>query len=200
MKFENTNVFNIDNAIRGMRNPLNSWNKSDSTENKVGDNDIFLAQRLISAGQEHRKFMRQIFISVDITAPRYIWSEMDTYKINTTSNSCSTMHTLCKTKITKDMFDNYGVDDDYWDYVLYKLNVQREKYNSTKSNEDLEILKRMLPESFLQKRTWTANYEVIRNIYHQRKNHRLSHWNTDFVEWVKTLPYAEDFIIFNSLA
>lgn len=200
MKFENSQVFNFEGAIRGMRNPLDSWAKSDSdwSINKIGEADLKLCQRLISAGTEHCKFLRQIFVTVDITAPRFWWSEFDTYKVGTATNSCSTMHKIGAYKFTIDMFDYDDSDVQYINSLLPVLNMLREQYNSTKSNQDLITLKRMLPESFLQKRTVTMNYAVLRSMIHQRQHHRLYHWSTDFINWCKTLPYAEELLFFNN--
>lgn len=200
MKFEDTQVFNFEGAIRGMRNPLDSWAKSDSdwSINKIGDADLNLCQRLIAAGTEHCKFLRQIFVTVDITAPRFWWSEFDTYKVGTAANSCSTMHKIGAYKFTIDMFDCDDADVQYINSLLPVLNMLREQYNSTKSNQDLITLKRMLPESFLQKRTVTMNYAVLRAMIHQRQHHRLHHWSTDFINWCKSLPYAEELLFFNN--
>lgn len=226
MKFENTDVWGFEHAIRGARNPMNSWHRSDS-EYKVidegegdfshltfkdfiiGDNDMDLMQRLIRGGSEHRKFMRQIFVSVDITAPLYWWKEMDTYKIGTTANSTSTMHKLASKPITIDDFEMddfervkvfdrepYNTDDytdELWDYVIDMCEALRQRYVETKDKRYWKELIRLLPESWLQTRTWTANYEVIRNIVHQRKGHKLTEWKS-FIDWVHTLPYAEDLI------
>ena len=242
MLFEDTSVYNIYNAILGARNPKNSWNKSDSVfkgyngkiENTViGENDLKLLQSLIKAGSEHRKFMRQIGVSVIITAPLYWWKEFDTYKVGTVSNSCSTMHKLVSTPITLECFeiDDFssnveiedGKDDDYthysitevWSYIIDKCEFLRQKHNKIIENKKyLEEIKefdeaekarvmakkywkeliRLLPESWLQKRTITMNYENILNIYHQRKNHKLTEWSKSFCDWVKTLPYAEELI------
>ena len=208
MLFENTEVFNFNGAFRGMRNPKESWNKSDSSYDIVykdfylGDNDLKLAQTLIKAGSEHRKFMRQIFVSVDITAPLYWWKEFDTYKVGTVSNSCSTMHKLASTPITIDCFemgdftpfiDNFKIDLS-WRTVVSYLEQLRQKYNETKDKRYWKELIRLLPESWLQKRTVTMNYENILNMYRQRKNHKLTEWSKSFCDWVKTLPYAEELI------
>lgn len=235
MKFENTEVFNFKGALRGMRNPMNSWDKNDSfciddcmkcsdimmcehemascggrkyrgDKYYIGKNDLDLAQRLILGGKEHRKFLRQVFVSVDITAPIYWWKEMDTYKIGTTANSTSTMHKLATTPITRDCFemDDYdgklGLIDpqildvriDQWIDDLEQL---RQMYNMTNDKRYWKELIRWLPESWLQTRTWTANYEVLRNIYFQRCNHKLTEWHT-FCNWIKTLPYAEELIVY----
>ena len=227
MKFENTSVMNFEGAFRGLRNPLESWAKSDSewriytpeyphlseAKYEIGKNDLNLAQRMIKAGASDRKFLRQIFISVDITAPLYWWKEMDTYKIGTTANSTSTMHKLASTPITKDCFemDDFNEDmmmyqnepynpdtymSEFWDMFINDLEYLRKKYNETKDKRYWKELIRLLPESWLQTRTWTANYEILRNIYSQRKTHRLTEWYS-FCDWVKTLPYAEELILYN---
>ena len=211
MKFENTSVYNIYNAILGARNPMNSWDKSDSVfkgyngkiENtSIGKNDLELMQKLIKAGSEHRKFLRQIFVSVDITAPLYFFKELDTYKVGTVANSTSTMHKLASTPITLDCFemgdftpfiDNFKIDLS-WRTVVSYLEQLRQKYNETKDKRYWKELIRLLPESWLQKRTVTMNYENILNMYRQRKNHKLTEWSKSFCDWVKTLPYAEELI------
>ena len=231
MKFENTSVYNIYNAILGARNPMNSWNKSDSVFNGfngkientvIGKNDLALMQKLIKAGSEHRKFLRQIFVAVDITAPLYWWKEFDTYKVGTVSNSTSTMHKLASTPITIDCFemddfedmsprmfkckDEYGDTyeennlcnfislDLFWCHLIDVLNDYRVHYNETKDKRYWKELIRLLPESWLQKRTITMNYENILNMYRQRKNHKLTEWSKSFCDWVRTLPYAEELI------
>lgn len=201
MKFENTQVYNLDGALRGMRNPLQSWDRSDSRwegdKYIIGENDLILANKLIKAGGEHRKFLRQIFVSVDITAPRYIWQEWSTYKVGTTENSESTMHTAMKQPITIDMFevDKYGDENIYnsWQCTLNTLNDLRDKYNLTKDIEYFRAFKQKLPEGFLQMRTCTMNYENIYNMRRQRKNHKLSEWKVDFMNWSDGLPYADEF-------
>ena len=211
MKFENTAVYNIYNAILGARNPMNSWDKSDSVfkgyngkiENtSIGKNDLELMQKLIKAGSEHRKFLRQIFVSVDITAPLYFFKELDTYKVGTVANSTSTMHKLASTPITLDCFemgdftpfiDNFKIDLS-WRTVVSYLEQLRQKYNETKDKRYWKELIRLLPESWLQKRTVTVSYENILNMYRQRKNHKLTEWSKSFCDWVKTLPYAEELI------
>ena len=218
MNFEKTEVWGFEHAIRGMRNPMNSWDKSDSIilmeqdENndfrevaKICKNDLGLMQKLIKAGSEHRKFMRQIFVSVDITAPLYWWKEFDTYKVGTVSNSCSTMHKLARTPITRDCFemddfenvsdiDTFGFVSDWWYNNIYYLEELRQKYNETKDKRYWKELIRLLPESWLQKRTITMNYENLLNMYQQRKKHKLTEWSKSFCDWVKTLPYAEELI------
>ena len=212
MRFENTAVYNIYNAILGARNPMNSWDKSDSVfkgyngkiENtSIGKNDLELMQKLIKAGSEHRKFLRQIFVAVDITAPLYFFKELDTYKVGTVANSTSTMHKLASTPITIDCFemgdftpliDNFKIDLS-WQTIVTYLEQLRQKYNETKDKRYWKELIRLLPESWLQKRTITMNYENILNMYQQRKNHKLTEWSKSFCDWVKTLPYAELFRI-----
>lgn len=208
MKFENTEVWGFEHAIRGCRNPLESWDKSDSkyidieSEEgielqskgiyyKIGKNDLELAQKLIKAGSEHRKFLRQIFVAVDITAPLYFFKELDTYKVGTVSNSTSTMHKLASTPITMDCFENGEM---IYSFTVAELEMNRLKYLETKDKNEWKRLIVNLPESWLQKRTITMNYENILNMYRQRKNHKLTEWSKSFCDWVKTLPYAEELI------
>lgn len=218
MRFKNTSVYNIYNAILGARNPMNSWNKSDSVfkgfdgkiENtEIGPNDLELAQKLIRAGQPHRKFLRQIFVSVDIIAPLYWWKEFDTYKVGTVANSTSTMHKLASTPITRDCFE---MDDfaesvplsglsqyintvpDFWDYTIVALENLRQWYNRTKDKRYWKELIRLLPESWLQKRTVTMNYENILNMIEYRKEHKLTEWSKAFIDWTKSLPYSQEFL------
>ncbi len=198
MKFEKTEVYGFEGALRGMRNPLNSWAKSDSGFVDgiyvIGENDMGLAQRLIDGGSEHRKFMRQIFVSVDITAPIYWWSEFDTYKVGTAANSTSTMHTLSKFPICKEMFELDEGAGVAWDTVIAALEDLRIKYNETKDYAYFRAMKQLLPSSFRQTRTVTLNYEVLRGMYGQRRHHRLKEWSQDFTAWVKSLPYAAEMI------
>lgn len=224
MKFEKTEVFNFEGAFRGMRNPMNSWDKSDSgceyeehvgwtaCKYVIGKNDLQLAQTLIKAGSEHRKFLRQIFISVDITAPLYWWKEFDTYKVGTVANSTSTMHKLASTPITKECFemddfaeeiiDVRSVTDitksssisQIWEKLIDDLETLRCFYKATGDKRYWKELIRLLPESWLQKRTVTMNYENVLNMVHQRRDHKLTEWSKSFIEWAKTLPYAEELI------
>ena len=203
MKFNNTEVFNFEGALRGMRNPLNSWDKSDSgyrfDKYHIGENDMGLAQKLIKAGSPHRKFMRQIFVSVDITAPLYWWKEMDTYKVATVANSTSTMHKLASTPITLKCFETDDMDGSVLlvetaRYFVEHLEKCRQEYLKTKDTRYWKELIRWLPESWLQTRTWTCNYETLRTIYFDRRNHKLSEWHR-FCDWIKTLPYAEELIM-----
>jgi len=164
---------------------------------------------MIKAGSSDRKFLRQIMVSVDITAPLYWWKEADTYKIGTTANSTSTMHKISSTPITKECFemDDYSSDltlennehfliNSIWDSIINDCESLRKKYNETKDQRYWKELIRILPEGWLQTRTWTANYEILRNMYTQRRHHRLTEWH-QFCEWVESLPYAKELILFN---
>ena len=277
MKFENTSIMNFEGALRGMRNPLNSWAKSDScfgiycehendemvsevaslwaeyelqnatfateedydkefdriaserydwlwregasfigvdhhyTLDLIGPNDMDLCRRLINGGSEHRKFLRQIMVSVDITAPLYWWKEFDTYKVGTTANSTSTMHKLASTPITLDCFETDDYDPNllisepeygdkemplrgFVENLIEGLEELRQKYNETKDKRYWKELIRLLPNGWLQTRTVTMNYENLRSMAHQRMGHKLSEWRS-FLEWVNTLPYAKELII-----
>ena len=280
MKFKNTYVSNFEGAFRGMRNPKNSWDKSDSffgvvnldytsedmeiadkwvkafhpnlnwpeeftdegcnlaekyadklikngvlrlnnSDNVadlafIGPQDMKLAQTLIKAGPEHRKFLRQIFVSVDITAPLYWWKQMDQYKIGTVTDSTSTMHKLTSKPITLESFeiDDFNPEIVYYeipsaqydigmfaDFMIEQLEFLRQKYLETKDKKYWKELVRWLPESWLQTRTWSANYEVVRTIVHQRQNHKLNQWSgkddpskDNFIQWAKSLPYTEQLI------
>lgn len=215
MKFENTAVFNIEGALRGMRNPKNSWDKSDSSYNSdgkyvIGENDMKLAKTLVLAGSEHRKFLRQIFVSVDITAPLYWWKQFDTYKVGTTANSTSTMHKLLASPITVDCFEIDGLEKDSPSFNLLKsiaksCDDMREFAAKHNDKSVWRMLISILPCSWLQKRTVTMNYENLYGMVHQRLNHKLNEWSgTDdptqqnFMNWVKTLPYAEDLIFLDA--
>lgn len=199
IKIENIEVFNFESALRGMRNPLESWNKSDSydkynpnTENYdciIGEEDMKLALKLIKAGTEHAKFMRQIFVSMDITAPDYWWKEYATYKIGTVENSTSTMHKLGSRLLTKDDFsiDEWtGIDEN----MLVYLNDLIKEYQLTKSKYVWRAIIQKLPMSFNYLRTCTNNYQGIRNMYFQRKHHKLQEW-LDFCKVIEELPYSE---------
>lgn len=214
MKFETLEVAGFGSALKGMRNPKNSWDKSDSVDYyetnadrsdveyyyDIGENDMRLAQSLIKAGSEHCKFLRQIQVWVDIDMPRYWWSEFDTYGFNS-KNSCSTMHKLLNNKepITFDLFAICREDLDIMYKVVERLEWLRVTYISSKDNIEKRRLlvraKRLLPEGFLQLRTVNTNYAELRNMYHQRKNHRLKEeWVDTFCGWVETLPYAKELI------
>ena len=209
IKFENTEVMNFKGAIRGMRNPLNSWDKSDSHWIKykdastnecldesflIGENDLNLMKRLINAGTDHRKFLRQIIVSVDITAPLYWWKEFDTYKVGTVANSCSTMHKIHDKKFTLDDFSIEHLTNgslSLFEYHLVpELNSNREKFLKSKDKKYWWQMIQLLPSSYNQKRTVTLNYEVLRNIAHSRENHKLDEWSIGFMEWIDSLPYA----------
>ena len=210
MKFEDTEVWGFEHAIRGMRNPLESWKKSDSFIKSphnyyvIGPNDMKLMKTLIKAGPEHRKFLRQIFISVDITAPLYWWKEFDTYKVGTVADSCSTMHKLKDTPITVECFEMsghedipmvlnaFGETDDFWYWLIEALEYLRQKYLKTKDKKYWYELIRMLPESWLQKRTVTMSYENVANMYSQRMNRKLTEWSEDFIQWADNLPYFKE--------
>jgi hypothetical protein len=230
MKFENTEIFNFKGALRGMRNPKESWSKSDSwfpgnsgtdcpcesctciDGMEIGKNDLALAQSLIQAGSEHRKFMRQIFVCVDITAPLYWWKEFDTYKVGTVANSTSTMHKLASTPITKDCFEmddfenvevgvqNFIVSQYWYDYIEC-LESLRKKYNETKDKRYWKELIRLLPDSWLQRRTVTMNYEnlLVMCSKGQRRNHKLTEWSKSFIDWARSLPYAQQLIFIDEV-
>lgn len=225
ISFENTEVMNIEGAIRGMRNPLNSWEKLDSVFRygncnndcpdckgctvlkgmcfKLGENDLDLARRLIAAGSDHRKFLRQIFVSVDITAPLYWWKEFDTYKVATVANSCSTMHKIHSRDLTLNDFSyeyllssngKNGGPLDTLERVISDINYWRERYVKTKNKLYWWQIIQLLPSSYNQCRTVTLNYETLRNIYGSRCNHKLDEWSIGFMEWIDSLPYADDLI------
>lgn len=206
MKFETIEVHGFEGAIAGMRNPLKSYHKADSYSDydcfTIGDNDYDLAKRLCKAGAEHRKFLQMIQVWVDITAPRYFWSEFDTYRVGIVKNSESTMHTLKKDYLNSDCVEfEWGFDPDcdaVMDEILEKLEMIRYRLNNTEEYKEHyhRIMKAILPEGFLQKRTVNVNYETLANMYRQRKNHRLPEWSIDFVQWIQTLPYNE-FITLN---
>jgi hypothetical protein len=202
IKIENASVMNFKNAIRGMRHPMKSYHRSDSVFHvngdiiKLGKNDKDLARRLIKAGNEHRKFVRQIFVSIDITAPLYWWKEMDLYKIGTTTNSTSTMHLIHKRDLVLDDFSldnviNNEIALKYFNDYLETINHFRRKFVETKNKEYWRLMIEMLPSSFNQTRTWTGSYENLTNIYNQRKNHKLSEWR-DFCSLIETLPYFKE--------
>lgn len=254
MRFENTEVYGFQGALRGMRNPKNSWDKSDSsycvnsidestshcstcpmnegctgsqrdieTRYIIGKNDMKLAQQLIKAGSEHRKFMRQIFVSVDITAPLYWWKEFDTYKVGTVANSTSTMHKLATTPITLDCFetDDYDPEIKVTDSIEYNesdvtinalmnegelcmidcLEQLRQRYIETKDKKFWKELIRWLPESWLQTRTVTMSYENLLAMCSkgQRRFHRLSEWSESFINWSRTLPYSQELIFLDEM-
>lgn len=210
--FENTEVLGWEHAIRGMRNPMNSWDKSDSDwdfdciedletfytyatkdEYEIGPNDLDLMKRLRNAGTDHRKFMRMITVYLDITAPLYWWKEFDTYKVGTVANSCSTMHKIHEKEFTLGDFSHeHLVMETYkcLEYTIKILNGYRELYLQTKDKQYWWQMIQLLPSSYNQKRTVMCNYEVLCNMYKSRKDHRLDEWH-DFCDWIKELPYSE---------
>lgn len=225
MKFENTQVWGFEHALRGMRNPKNSWSKSDSRNLSpeepdfnnyggylIGPNDMKLAQTLIKGGSEHRKFLRQIFVSVDITAPLYFFKELDTYRIGVVANSTSTMHKIQSKRITLKSFeiDDYCPDLQLIDQISLDTRVNcfiddleqlRQLYLQTKDKRYWKELIRWLPCGWLQTRTITMNYENLLSICQQRRNHKLNEWSgsddstlENFIQWARTLPYAQQFI------
>lgn len=209
MRFNNTEVWGFKHAIRGMRNPKNSWNRIDSTfepEVKLGENDLKLCLALIRGGSEHRKFLRQIFVSVDITAPLYWFKEWDTYKVGTTANSTSTMHKLTSKPITLEDFELDDFEDIEFEggevnTIISYLEQLRQKYLDTKDKKYWKELIRWLPSGYCQTRTVTMNYENILNMVHQRKNHKLNEWSgkdesefENFISWAKLLPYMKEFL------
>lgn len=214
MEIKNTEIYGFKAAFRGMRNPMDSWAKSDSYYDNeinhnqyiIGNNDMNLAQTLIKSGSEHCKFLRMIHVSADFDMPRYFWSEFDTYHYNT-KNSCSTMHKLLNNNnpITLDMFETCDEDAYLWNEIIVKLEEFRLDYKelqkTTKNKEEMDRLllraKRLLPEGMLQLRTVDTNYAELRNMYFQRRNHRLKEeWIDTFCKWVESLPYADELICF----
>lgn len=214
MEIKNTEIYGFKAAFRGMRNPMDSWAKSDSYYDNeinhnqyiIGNNDMNLAQTLIKSGSEHCKFLRMIHVSADFDMPRYFWSEFDTYHYNT-NNSCSTMHKLLNNNnpITLDMFETCDEDAYLWNEIIVRLEEFRLDYKelqkTTKNKEEMDRLllraKRLLPEGMLQLRTIDTNYAELRNMYFQRRNHRLKEeWINTFCKWVENLPYADELICF----
>ena len=240
MKFENTEVWGLNHALRGMRNPKNSWDKSDSGICKGGDNgigcnncsqqekckhcynntfqigknDMKLAQALIKAGSEHRKFMRQIFVSVDITAPLFWWKEFDTYKIGTVRNSCSTMHKIHVKTFEKDDFTHIGIDEageitqQTFDSIIKTLEYCRVKFNETKEKKYWRAIIEILPDGYNMRATITMDYENLLGMCSkgQRRFHKQNEWSgldyaneENFIAWARTLPYAQEFIFIDEV-
>ena len=199
---ERTSVMNLENAIRGARNPMNSWARMDSAYDedgtyRLGPNDLDLAIRLRKAGSDHRKFIRQIFVSVDITAPLYWWKEYDTYKVVTVANSTSTMHKIHSKPFSLEDFSCDHMTDStkaFMQTVVDRLEEIRLKFLETKSKEDWYDMIQLLPSSYNQMRTCTFNYETLVNIYYARRNHKLQEWHT-FCDWIRELPYGKELII-----
>ena len=202
IRLERTAVMNLENALRGARNPMNSWDRIDSSYDEdgnyvLGENDLGLGSRLAKAGTDHRKFMRQIFISVDITAPLYWWKEFDTYKVGTVANSTSTMHKIHSKPFSIEDFSCDQMTDvtlAFMGQVVEQLEQIRVKFLETKDKQDWYDMIQLLPSSYNQMRTVTMNYENAANMYYARRNHKLEEWHV-FCEWVENLPYAKDFIL-----
>lgn len=208
IKFENTDVIGWEHAIRGMRNPMNSWDKIDSGYSTgkisdeiqiekplfvIGKSDFHLMERLRNAGTDHRKFMRMIMVYVDIIAPLYWWKEFDTYKVGTVANSCSTMHKIAAKRFDQDDFSHEHLTNS-GNYILNctidMLNDYRTRYLETKDKKYWWQMIQLLPSSYNQKRTVMLNYEVLANVYDSRKEHKLDEWRIGFIDWIKTLPYS----------
>ena len=209
IKFDNYEVLGIEHAIRGMRNPMNSWEKSDSRyadqwedgmivgvdylNYVIGPNDHELMMKLRNAGTDHRKFMRMLTVYVDITAPLYWWKEFDTYKVGTVANSCSTMHKIHSRDLTLDDFSHehlFGIWLDSLEITIRTINVARKEYITAKDKRYWDQMIQLLPTSYNQLRTVMLNYEVLANIYKSRRNHRLEEWH-EFCAWIEGLPYSE---------
>ena len=202
IKLERTSVMNLENAMRGARNPMNSWGRMDSSYDEdgnfcLGPNDLDLGRRLRKAGSDHRKFIRQIFVSVDITAPLYWWKEYDTYKVATVANSTSTMHKIHSKAFELDDFSHDHRTKDSLEFmgvIIDRLERIRQQFVAEKKKEDWYDLIQLLPSSYNQMRTCTMNYETLVNIYFARRNHKLQEWHT-FCHWIESLPYAKELII-----
>jgi hypothetical protein len=209
LTIENVETYGWAAAIRGMRNPKNSWDKSDSFICCIGKNDFKLMETLAAAGQDHGKFLRMITVTLDITAPLYWWKEFDTYKVGTVANSCSTMHKIHAKEFTLDDFSHEhltGKTDGLWvnadgkDFMCSAydfcaitcdvLNFYRKKFLETNDKKYWWQLIQLLPSSYNQRRTVQLNYAVLRNIYHARKDHKLDEWHT-LCDWIESLPYSE---------
>lgn len=219
MKIENTEVFNFEGAFRGMRNPMNSWDRGDSyidfTDDSqrvyiIGEKDMKLATALVNGGTEHRKFLRQIMVCVDITAPLYWWKEFDTYKVGTTANSTSTMHKVMAEPFHLGMFEFDDLPEDMiireailaqWIEIVGMLNEYRDGYLALKEEKNMEAatvmwkeLIRLLPSAWLQTRTITMNYENLMSMYYHRRNHKLTEWH-QYCDWIESLPYTQELFL-----
>ena len=202
LKVERISVMNMENAIRGARNPMNSWARMDSYYDEkgnfvLGENDLSLASRLAAAGSDHRKFLRQIIVSMDITAPLYWWKEFDTYKVGTVANSCSTMHKIQAKEFSREDFSCDRMTDGalaVLDSVIAFLEAERVKFNETKEKAPWHNMIQLLPSSFNQMRTVSLNYEVLINVYYARRHHKLAEWHT-LCEAIESLPYANELIL-----
>ncbi len=202
IKLERTAVMNLENAIRGARNPMNSWGRMDSDYDGdgnyiLGPNDLDLAMRLAHAGSDHRKFLRQIFVSVDITAPLYWWKEFDTYKVGTVANSTSTMHKIHAKAFDREDFSCDRLDEGglaALDALIAYLECERQKFVADKANkQSWHNMIQLLPSSYNQMRTVTVNYENLINMYYARRHHKLAEWHT-LCDWILSLPYAKELI------
>ena len=202
LKVDHISVMNMENAIRGARNPLNSWARMDSEYDEdgnfvLGENDISLAHRLAVAGSDHRKFLRQIIVSMDITAPLYWWKEFDTYKVGTVANSTSTMHKIQAREFTRDEFSCDRLTPDALealDRLIEFIEGERLAFIETKDKAHWHNMIQLLPSSYNQLRTVTLNYEVLINIYYARRTHKLAEWHT-LCEAIEALPYANELIL-----
>lgn len=206
IKIENVDVYGWEAAIRGMRNPMNSWDKSDTKYfdhggvfrvPKIGSNDLKLMKSLSKAGSDHGKFLRMINVTCDITAPLYFFKEYDTYKVATVANSCSTMHTIHKKEFTLDDFSHEHLtpwNETVLRNLIVELNESRNQYLHSKKKEDWWQMIQLLPSSYNQKRTVQLNYQVLKSMYFARRNHKLDEWRT-FCEWMETLPYFKEICI-----
>ena len=202
IKIEKASVMNMEGAIRGARNPLNSWDRMDSSYDSngnyiLGENDLSLAKKLCKAGSDHRKFMRQILVSVDITAPLYWWKEFDTYKIATVANSTSTMHKIHSRPFELDDFSHDHMTDGAiaaLERIMEYLEECRLRFVETKDKANWYDIIQLLPSSYNQKRTVTMNYENLLNMYFARRNHKLDEWHT-YCDWIMTLPYTKELFL-----
>ena len=197
IKIENIDVYGFEAAIRGARNPMNSWDRMDTCYNngefEIGENDYKLLKNLTIAGPEHRKWNRMVTVTMDITAPLYWWKEYDTYKVGTVANSCSTMHKIQAKKFEISDFSAEHLDElafETFKMVIDELNLDRKAFNETKDKQYWWNMIQLLPTSYNQKRTVHLNYEVLGSIYHQRRHHKLDEWHV-FCDTIKTLPYSE---------
>lgn len=202
LTIERTSVMNFENAVRGARNPLNSWDRMDSFYNEqgqyqLGENDLNLAKRLCKAGSDHRKFIRQIMVSMDVTAPIYWWKEFDTYKVGTVANSTSTMHKIHSKEFSMDDFSTDHMTEEtkaQMERLIEWLETLRRNFLETKEKAYWYDIIQLLPSGYNQMRTVTLNYEVLYNIYYARRNHKLEEWHT-FCHWIEELPYASELLM-----
>ena len=197
IKFETNDVWGFEWAFKGMRNPMNSWDKSDSDWlfQEIGENDLILAMKLINAGSEHRKFLRQIYVSVDITAPLYWWKEFDTYKIGTVANSCSTMHKIHEKEFTLNDFSCEHLSPQAISNLkstIKCMNDYREEFLKDKDKHNWWQIIQLLPSSYNQTRTVTMTYENIYTMRQQRRGHKLDEWRIDFFNWSDGLPHLKE--------